>query len=69
MGSTRAAATFTPFPMAEETLWTKFLHSSKIGTSLTGSFWRAIDKDLRKEADYEHRENVGGFQKLSPHTP
>ncbi|KAL8703559.1 MAG: hypothetical protein Q9201_003263 [Fulgogasparrea decipioides] len=69
MGSTRAAATFTPSPMVEETWWTRFLHSSKIGTSLTRSFWAAIDKDLRKEADYEHRENVGGFQELSPHTP
>ena len=69
MGSTRAAATFTPSPLAEETWWTRFLHSSRIGTSLTSSFWAAVDKDLRKEADYEHRENVGGFQKLSPHTP
>ena len=69
MGSTRLAATFTPSPMVDETWWTRFLHSSKRGTNLTRSFWAAIDKDLRKEADYEHRKNVGGFDKLSPHTP
>jgi len=34
-----------------------------------GSFWAAIDKETRKDADFEHRENVGGFKKLNPYTP
>ena len=69
VGMTRAAATFGPSIVTDETLWTRFLHSSKLGVKLMGLFWAAIDKDTRKQADYEHRENVGGFEKLSPHTP
>ena len=69
VGMTRAAATFGPSVVTDETRWTKFLHSSKIGAKLMTSFWESVDKNTRKEADYEHRENVGGFEKLSPHTP
>ena len=69
IGMTRAAATFGPSVLNGETRWTRFLHGSKIGVRLMGSFWAAIDKDTRKEADYERRENVGGFEKLNPHTP
>jgi len=69
VGMTRAAATFTPSFLNGETWWTRFLHGSKIGVSLMGSFWAAVDKEARKDADFEHRENVGGFEKLNPHTP
>ena len=69
MGMTRAAATFTPSLLSDQTRWTKFLHSSKFGNKLMGKFWGAVDQEARKEADYEHRENVGGFDQLSPHTP
>ena len=69
VGMIRAAATSTPSLMNDETWWTRFLHGSKIGISLMGSFLAAIDKEIRKDADFEHRENVGGFEKLEPHTP
>ena len=66
---TRAASTFTPSFMNGETWWTRLLHSSTYGVKLMNSFWSAIDKDTRREPDYEHRKNVGGFDKLNPHTP
>ena len=69
IGMTRAAATFTPSLLNGGTWWTRFLHGSKMGNSLMGSFWAAVDTETRKDADYEHRENVGGFEKLNPHTP
>ena len=34
-----------------------------------GSFWRAVDKETRQDADFEHRKNLGGFKDLKPHTP
>ena len=69
IGMTRVAATFTPSIMNKETLWTRLLHGSKYGIKLIGSFWSAVDKETRQYADFEHRENLGGFEKLSPHTP
>ena len=69
IGMTRAAASFTPSFMNGETRWTRLLHGSKYGVKLMGSFWSAVDKDTRQEPDFEHRKNLGGFEKLSPHTP
>ena len=69
VGMTRVAATFTPSFMNSESWWTRLLHGSKYGVKLIGSFWRAVDKETRQDADFEHRENLGGFKDLKPHTP
>ena len=69
IGMTRVAATFTPSFMNGETWWTRLLHGSTYGVKAMGSFWSAVDKETRQDADFEHRENLGGFEKLKPHTP
>ena len=69
IGMTRIAASFTPSFMNGETRWTRFLHGSKYGVKLMSSFWGAIDKETRKDADFEGRESLQGFEKLCPHTP
>ena len=69
LGMTRLASTLTPSFLNDETWWTRFLHSSKTGTKLMRSFWAGVDKETRNDAQFEHRENVGGFEKLNPHTP
>ncbi|MCJ1246719.1 monooxygenase [Trapelia coarctata] len=66
---TRLAATFTPSFLNGETWWTRFLHGSSYGVKLVRSFWDAVDKQTRKDADYEGRPNLHGFEKLSPHSP
>ena len=68
IGMTRLAATFTPSFMNGETWWTWFLHSSRYGVKMMSSFWESVDKETRKEANFEGRESLQGFEKLSPHT-
>lgn len=69
VGMTRVAATFTPSFMNGETWWTRLLHGSTYGVKAMRSFWGAVDKQTRQDADFEHRENLGGFKELSPRTP
>ena len=69
IGMTRLAATLTPSFMNGETWWTWFLHSSRYGVKMMSSFWESVDKETRKEANFEGRESLQGFEKLSPHTP
>ena len=28
--------------------------------------WNAVNKETRQDADFEHREDLGSFEKLSP---
>ena len=69
IGMTRIAATFTPSFMNGETWWTRFLHSSKYGVKLMSNFWEGVNKETLKDANFEGRKNLQGFEKLSPHTP
>ncbi|MCJ1391349.1 monooxygenase [Xylographa bjoerkii] len=66
---TRLAATFTPSIMNGATWWTWFLHSTKYAIKLMASFWGAIDKATREDANFGGRDHANGFDKLEPHTP
>ncbi|EHK99190.1 hypothetical protein M7I_5023 [Glarea lozoyensis 74030] len=67
LGTTRAAATFTPSVLTPYTWWTKLLHSTKYGVRMMQAFWGTVDEEARKEANFEGRENLQGFEKLAPH--
>ncbi|KAH6663126.1 putative dimethylaniline monooxygenase, partial [Halenospora varia] len=69
IGMTRVAGTFTPSFMNGINWWTKLLHSSKYGVKMMSSFWGTVDADARKDANFETRENLQGFEKLAPHSP
>jgi dimethylaniline monooxygenase (N-oxide forming) len=66
---TRIASTFTPSFMSGQSWWTTLLHSTKCGAKLTAAFWAAVDVEIRKEADFEDRECLQGFDKFKPHSP
>jgi len=44
------------------------LHSTKLGTKLMASMWNSVDRDIRKEANFQ-RECLHGFEKLEPQSP
>jgi dimethylaniline monooxygenase (N-oxide forming) len=66
---TRLASTFTPSFMNGDSWWTRLLHSTKYGAKMVGAFWSAVDAETRKEADFEGRDSLQGFDKLSPQSP
>ena len=68
IGMTRAAATFSPSFLSGINWWTRLLHSSKYGVKLMSAFWNTVDKDARKDANFD-RPSRHGFEKLSPHSP
>ena len=61
---TFVAATLTPSFMNGQTWWTRLLHGSTYGVKAMGSFWSAVHKETREDADFEHRENLGGFGEI-----
>jgi dimethylaniline monooxygenase (N-oxide forming) len=65
---TRIAATFTPSFMNGKSWWTHLLHSTSYGVKAMNAFWGTVDAEARKEADFEGRENLQGFEKLAPHS-
>ncbi|PQE08057.1 hypothetical protein CJF32_00008143 [Rutstroemia sp. NJR-2017a WRK4] len=67
IGMTRLAATFTPSFMNGLNWWTKLLHSTRYGMKLMSNFWGTIDKDARKEANFD-RKCLQNFDKLEPHS-
>jgi hypothetical protein len=69
IGMTRVAETFSPSFLNGDSWWTRLLHSTKYGAKLMGAFWSAVDAETRKEADFNVRECLQGFDKLSPHSP
>lgn len=58
---TRLSATSTPSFMNRDTLWTRFLHGTKLGLKMMNSFWGAVDQEARKDANFE----VGRVCKVS----
>ena len=54
--------------MNRETWWTRFLHSLRYGFKIMSSFWKSVDKETQKEADFGEREKLQGFEKFNPHT-
>ncbi|TAQ85770.1 hypothetical protein B7494_g5910 [Chlorociboria aeruginascens] len=69
LAMTRIVSTLTPSFMNGDSWWTKFLHSTSIGVKIVKSFWKAVDAETRKDANFECRENSKGFEKLTPHSP
>ncbi|KAF7952365.1 uncharacterized protein EAE97_001862 [Botrytis byssoidea] len=49
--------------------WTWFLHSTKYGVKMMNAFWSAVDNETRKDADFNGRKNLQGFEKLNPQSP
>lgn len=68
IGMTRVAGTFTPSFMNGQSLWTWMLHSTKYGVKMVNAFWEGVNEEARKEAGFDNRKNLEGFEKLSPHT-
>jgi hypothetical protein len=66
---TRLASTFTPSFMNGDSWWTRLLHSTKCGAKIMGAFWSAVDAETRKEAVFEGRDSLQGFELLSPQSP
>lgn len=69
IGMTRIASTFTPSFLNRDSWWTRLLHSTSYGSKLMAAFWSAVDAETRKQADFDGRESLQGFDKLNPHSP
>lgn len=69
VGLTRIVATFVPSFLNGNSWWTWFLHSTKYGVKMMNAFWGAVDNETRKDADFNGRKNLQGFEKLNPQSP
>jgi dimethylaniline monooxygenase (N-oxide forming) len=61
---TRLLSSFQPSLLNEHTLWTWFLHSTRIGVGIVKGMFLFVDKEVRKRADYTGRKSTKGFEKL-----
>ncbi|KAH8655977.1 flavin-binding monooxygenase-like protein-like protein [Tricladium varicosporioides] len=68
IGMTRVAGTFTPSFLNGQSLWTWMLHSTKYGAKVMNAFWEGVNEEARKEANFDNRKNLEGFEKLCPHS-
>ncbi|TGO17631.1 hypothetical protein BTUL_0016g00990 [Botrytis tulipae] len=69
VGLTRITATFVPSFLNGNSWWTWFLHSTKYGVKMMNAFWGAVDNETRKDANFNGRKNLQGFEKLNPQSP
>jgi len=68
LAMTRLASTLVPSYLNGGSWFVRLLHGYKYGVKLISWFWATVDSESRKEANYKARPNVGGFEKLEPHT-
>jgi cation diffusion facilitator CzcD-associated flavoprotein CzcO len=61
---TRLMSSFQPSLLNEHTLWTRFLHSTRIGVGIVKGMFSFVDKEIRKRADYTGRTSTKGFEQL-----
>ena len=69
IGMTRVAATLDPSYLNIDSWWMRLLHGTKWGAKIVSGAWGTIDKESRKEANFQGRGDGKGFEKLAPHSP